>query len=61
MLLRGQKFYIDLGCKDPETKSGRTTLLGVVSGEQKRNRPRFLYGPVSLFKPVLGIGISIND
>jgi hypothetical protein len=29
------------GCVDPETKSGRTTHWGVVSGEQKRNRPAF--------------------
>jgi len=28
------KLNIDLGCKDPGTKSGRTTLLGVVPGEQ---------------------------
>ena len=34
ILLCLEKFNIILGCKDPETKSGRITLSGVVSGEQ---------------------------
>jgi len=39
-----------MGCHDPETKSGRKTLLGVVSGERQRNRPVFEW--VGFYNPV---------
>jgi hypothetical protein len=34
IVVRVKNKIMVLGCQDPEMKSGRTTLLGVVSGER---------------------------